>query len=286
MTERSRICWETLPEILTAAHRRKYPDLASALAAIDGMVGLPHVKETLCDQLLNILAFDQLYAPNRTAPAVTRARSRSSVGNKQAKRTTKTKWTRRKRRKTISTVKGTANHRTEGIATADESTSLDRNLHPHGGDSLSALLMASMADGGDTDEEEDEDEPIEAPIRPKHLADMNLHVLLCGPSGCGKSTLARHIARLYEAMGVVNGAFTTISRASVISRFQGASSERIHGIIRKHQNGETPLKQLGDSARAHLGEGFESPVQVERVAQQGLVHLGAIPGNQSHRSSA
>ena len=213
MPERSHICWETLTTILTAEHHRTYPRLRSALVAIDGMVGLTQVKETLCDQLLNILAFDQLHARNRTVPAVTRARSRC---DRTVRTKTKTKWTRRKRRRI----------RLPMVAPL-------KDPGPRRALDLASLLM--MADGGDTDEEEDE--PLEPPIRPKHLADMNLHVLLCGPSGCGKSTLARRIAVLYEALGMVNGAFTTISRASVISRYQGASSERINGIIRKHQNG-------------------------------------------------
>jgi len=192
-----------------------FPKLRAALKDLDLMIGLVNVKETVASQIMEVISYIQIHAPNRTSPPVTRQKTKE---DRKRRRPKKRNWSRKKRRKEPSVGEKKEKRKMLKLEIQNE---------------LGAFLQ-QIEDMSDCDEDDECDED---DVRPKELRGIKLHSLLLGPSGCGKTTLAKKLHGVWKALGLVNDKFETITKGDLSSQFQGASLERLRTLIRECRGG-------------------------------------------------
>lgn len=192
--------------------RKRYPKLKAALKDLDTIIGMNDVKESLANEIKQLIAYEMLDNPVSTSKVVTRSKKR---GKGQKTRS------RKKRKSRQGQVEITPSDMKKHIA------------------SIFANLQGVELIEDSDDESEwgpEEYEPAQS-IRPERLQQLKLHTLILGKPGCGKTTLARKIAKIWEAIGLVNNTFHTISKGTIASKWQGESLQTIRELIRASANG-------------------------------------------------
>ena len=190
------------------------------MRSLETFVGMREVKEAVASHVQEVLSAD-MAATDRTSPVTTRTRARALRPRRKRKAASK-RWTKRKAR------------RDGGAATRVGKIQMVEQL-----DLVSRAIMSSIrcGDDSDSDYEEDDEDAVES-CRPRHLRGVNLHTLLLGAPGTGKTSLAIVLARIWAAVGLVEpGNFCAVTRADLVGKYQGHSSDKVRKLLRRHQNG-------------------------------------------------
>ena len=203
--------------VTTPECRAAYPKLRSALKSLNELVGMDDIKHSIANSLMRCIAFDMLDRQELGVPRITRSQTK-----KPAKRKRKAKgWSRKKKRQQMPRAETKTKIK---MAVQDQLSS------------VSDFLQTIEIQLQDEDDDEFEVEE-EISIRSKRLVGMRLHTLLLGAAGCGKTTLARKLHGLWNAVGLVNDKFFSISKDTISSVYQGGALQNIQELISNASNG-------------------------------------------------
>ena len=209
----------------TEKGRETYPKLLKAIQGINEMVGLHDVKDALSEDIKTIIAFDLLDKPERTSSIQTRSQTALTLAKKRGK----------KRKGNSVSKKETKRHKNVKEDDTEEEIEAVNSLHE--------FLSRIQEHGNEMVCESDDDSwsmdglPEVKSIRNKRTQHLKLHTLILGSPGTGKTTLASKIAKVWEAIGLVNDKFHCITKGDLASKWQGASLETMRNMVEEYANG-------------------------------------------------